>query len=130
MGKLVINTFQGESLADLESELLRLASEDGLEYAYIVERIGGKVNYVWRVDVASGERTLVRNTEITPIGINALRRLAGVSSESLARNYLAGQVPASMIFPSAVLMEDVEIGTLDVTGDKPSPIENPLQRRQ
>ena len=127
-GTLEIGVEQGQSLAQLERELVRLASEDGLEYAYIVERIGGKVNYVWRVDVVSGERTLVRNTEITPVGINALRRLAGVSSESLVHNYLAGQVPASMIFPSAVLMEDIEIGTLETTGEKPSPIENPLLR--
>jgi hypothetical protein len=127
-GTLEIRATGGQSAGRLESELLRLASEDGLEYAYIVQRTGGRVDRVWRVDAATGERTLVRNADVTPVTIGGLRRVAGVSSESRVHNYLAGQVPASMIHPSAVLMEDIEIGIVETTGEKPSPIQNPLER--
>ena len=127
-GTLEISAAETKPMARLEQELMTLAKNDGLKYAYIVERMNGKVNLVWRVDVATGGRTLVRNAEVTPIALTQLKRVAGISAESEVWNYLAGQVPASMIYPSAVLLEDVEIGEMETTKEKPSPIVNPLQR--
>ncbi len=127
-GTLEVSASETKPGAELEKELVALAKADGLKYAYVVEKMSGKVNMVWRIDAATGERTLVRNAEVTPVALAQLKRVAGVSAESQARNYLAGQVPASMIYPSAVLMEDVEIGEMETTKEKPSPIVNPLQR--
>ncbi len=128
-GTLEISSSETKPAAQLELELIDLAKSDGLKYAYIVERMSGKVNLVWRIDVATGARTLVRNAEVTPVALPQLKRIAGVSTESQVYNYLAGQVPASMIYPSAVLLEDVEIGEMETTKEKPSPIVNPLQRQ-
>lgn len=127
-GTLEIAATGGKPLAELEKELLALASADGLEYAYVVERINGKFALVWKVDAATGERTLVRNAEIRSPSLTQLKRVAGVSDEREVCNYMANQVPFSMIYPSAILLEDVEIGELETTKDKPSPIVNPLQR--
>jgi hypothetical protein len=128
-GVLEISVSEGTSRNALEAQLIKLARADGLSHAYIVERMSGRVNLVWRVDVASGERTLVRDADVTAVTLAQLKRLAGVSKESEMRNYLAGQVPASMIYPAAVLMEDVEIGTAEHNKDMPLPIENPLTRK-
>lgn len=127
-GTLEVSATDGKTTAELERDLLRLAGEDGLDYACIVERTEGRVDYVWRVDVRTGERALVRSAEVTPVALGGLRRVAGVSRESTVRNYLAGQVPSSLIHPEAVLLEDVEIGTRETTGEKPLPIVNPLER--
>jgi hypothetical protein len=128
-GTLEISATGGTSLAGLERELAALASADGLTHAYIVERMDEAVNLVWRLDLATGERTLVQGAEVTPVALARLKRIAGVSSSSEVRNYLAGQVPASMIYPSALLLEDIEIGAAETTGEKPSPMVNPLERK-
>ncbi len=127
-GTLEISSSETKTAAQLEKELVALAKADGLKYAYIVERMSGKVNLVWKIDTETGVHTLVRNAEVTPVALTQLKRIAGVSGESEVRNYLTGQVPASMIYPSAVLLEDIEIGEMETTKEKPSPIVNPLQR--
>lgn len=127
-GTLEISVSGGRPLAELEKQLLSLATSDGLQYAYVVERINGNFALVWRVDAATGERRLIRNAEIRLPRLTQLKRAAGVSDEREVRNYLSDQVPASMIYPTAVLLEDVEIGELETTKEKPSPIVNPLQR--
>ncbi len=127
-GTLQISATDTSTVAELERRLVKLAGDDGLDCAYIVERMNGRVTLVWRVDVATGEKSLVRNAEVTPVSFTQLKRVAGVSSESAMRNYLAGQVPASMIYPRAVLLEDVEIGVAEIDKEKPSPIVNPLER--
>ncbi|MDR2912435.1 MAG: hypothetical protein LBV38_03945 [Alistipes sp.] len=126
-GVLDISARGGSSTQELEDQLLALAAADGLDHAYIVERIGG-VNLVWRVDVATGARTPVRDADITPVALSALRRVAGVSNRSEVRNYLAGQVPASMIHPTALLLENVEIAAIESTGEQPLQLINPLER--
>lgn len=127
-GTIEIAAADGQPLAELEKQLITLARNDGLAYAYIVERMNDKFNLVWRVDTSTGERTPVRGAEIQPVSLTQLKRVAGVSDEREVRNYLAGQVPASMIYPSAILLEDIEIGELETAKDKPSPIVNPLLR--
>lgn len=129
-GTLEITSSETASTAELEKQLVTLAAADGLSHAYIVERMNGRVNIVWRVDVATGERTQVRGAEVTPVALAQLKRMAGVSAESGVRNYLAGQVPATMIYPEAVLLEDVEIGEMETVREKPSPIVNPLERKR
>ncbi|MDR2890247.1 MAG: hypothetical protein LBV18_01360 [Alistipes sp.] len=127
-GTLEIRTKGGTTMEGLRADLLRLASEDGLDHAYVVERAAGMVDRVWRIEVSTGEQTLVRGARVVIPTLGALRRVAGVSSERTARNYLAGRVPASMIHPSGVLMEDVEIGVGESVGEKPLPTVNPLMR--
>lgn len=130
-GVLEVSTSQneGRTIKQLEAQLIKLAAADGLEVAYIVEEMAGRVDIVWQVDVATGARTMVRDADVTPVSLKQLRRIAGVSSESEMRNYLAGQVPATMIYPRAVLLEDVEIGVAQNQKQKPSPIKNPLSDR-
>lgn len=109
-GTLHVFTRQGIKPEKLKEQLLKIARADGLNHAYIVRRISGNATSLYRIDVKSGRETLVRSGEIMPVQLSHLRRLSGVSNKESIENYmLEGDIPSSIIYPSALLLEDVEI---------------------
>lgn len=109
-GTLHISVNKGSKPEMLKKQLIKLAKEDGLSYAYIVRGIDETTSTLYRVDLKDGKETLMRSGDISPIELKNLRRLAGISTqENVTEFMLDDYVLTSMIYPSALLIEDIEI---------------------
>jgi hypothetical protein len=118
----------------LRQRLINSAKQEGLKHAYIVRKLSGTVK-IYRVDVATGKETLMRSPEIETINIKRLKRVDAVSSEVQSANILLSNAhdnsracPVSIISPSAMLLQDVEINSSTATSETLPPVKNPLQR--
>lgn len=131
-GNLVIRAQKSYPEEQLKDMLIQKAHEQGLDYAYIV-RPNLKGNFLtslnlYQVDVATGAEKLVRGAMLKPLSINTLRKNTLVSSNtyvyngflnenllnidgsnSLSQNSIPDGTPISVICPSAVMLEDVEL---------------------
>ena len=123
-GVLEISATSGSTLVQLKDELIKAAKEEGLDYAYIVRKIAGESDqYIYKVSVRDGSETLVTGVEISSVPLNKLKRVLGVSSNQSAYNYLyQGVVPVSLIYPEALLIEDIEINKKPINIVKDSPL--------
>lgn len=123
-GALVVSSPNGASKDELRAELIKAATEEGLDYAYIVRNIASETTqYIYKVSVKDGTETLVTGTEVTPVPLNKLKRVLGVSKEQDATNYLyKGAIPTSIIYPKAILIEDIEINKKPLSIQKESPL--------
>ncbi|MHC1780588.1 MAG: metallopeptidase TldD-related protein [Bacteroidales bacterium] len=123
-GVLEINAPSGSTLSQLKDDLIKAAKEEGLEYAYIVRKITGESDqYIYRVSVKDGSETLVIGAEISSVPLNKLKRVLGVTSNQKVFNYLyQGTVPVSLIYPEALLIEDIEINKKPLNIVKDSPL--------
>jgi len=123
-GILVVSAPNGSTSAQLKAELLKAAVEEGLDYAYIVRSIASETDqYIYKVSVKDGSETLVTGTEISPVPFAKLKRVLGVSNEQEVANFLyKGEIPSSIIYPKAILIEDIEINRKPLTVQKESPL--------
>ncbi len=123
-GVLEINAPAGSTLAQLREELVKAAKEEGLDYAYIVRKITGESDqYIYRVSVKDGSETLVTGAEVSSVPLNKLKRVLGVTKNQQVFNYLyQGAVPVSLIYPEALLIEDIEINKKPLNIVKDSPL--------
>jgi hypothetical protein len=113
---IAVATEAGKSQAEMKSQLLELAKEEGLEYAVIVRKLksptsGAQQRFdpmamlamqrgaqegpsvskpilVYRVWVKDGREELVRSVKIGSLSLSSLRRMAGASQEQLVYNTL------------------------------------------
>lgn len=128
-GALVLSSVNGSSKEELKAELIKAAIEEGLDYAYIVRNIAAETTqYVYKVSVKDGSETLVTGTEVTPVPLTKLKRVLGVCKEQEATNYLyKGAIPTSIIYPKAILIEDIEINKKPLSVQKESPLISRLE---
>ncbi len=122
-GTLVISAPNGATSAELKTQLINAAKEEGLDYAYIVRNITGDVNqYIYKVSVKDGSESILTGAEISPVQLSELKRVLGVNKEQTVYNYLyKSNIPTSIIAPESILIEDVEImnKALDVQDESP-----------
>ena len=58
-----------------------------------------------------------------------MKRMLGISSKENVSNYIFnGEVLSSMIYPSSILVENIEINKSDVKKDKEQVLTFPLQK--
>ena len=113
----------------MKKALIKAAKEEGLDYAYIVRRISGIGSLLYRVNVKDGSETLTRTADISAITLPKIKRVLEISNKENVSNYiLNNDVLSSLIYPSAILIEDVEIGKLPVKAEKAPVLTYPLQR--
>ncbi|WP_018338213.1 metallopeptidase TldD-related protein [Butyricimonas synergistica] len=111
----------------LKKNLLKIAKSEGLPHAYIVRKIAGNATRIYKVSVKDGSETLVRTGEIMPITLSHLRRLSAISNKENVANYLLdGEVMSSIIYPSALLLEDIEIKKAEVKKESEPALRFPL----
>lgn len=128
-GTIHIQVEKGLKADKMKKALLKAAKEEGLDYAYIVRKIAGNASLIYRVNVKDGAEKLVRFADISPIGLSKIKRILEISAEENVSNYvLNSQVLSSLIYPSSILLEDVEIGKRQVKGEKAPVVTYPLQR--
>ncbi|HNW42940.1 MAG TPA: metallopeptidase TldD-related protein [Elusimicrobiales bacterium] len=123
--------------ATLKKELLRLAAENGLDYALLVRRLdtedqkksedllAGPV-LAYKVSVKDGSETVLGGAEWTGVTFRALRDILLVSDADYVYNYYQpgpflynrGYVPASIIAPGALLVQEMELKPTDSKPDR------------
>lgn len=128
-GTLHVQVDKGIKQEKMKKELIKAAKEEGLDYAYIVRRTGGVNALLYRVDVKDGRETLMRAADVSDINLAKIKRVLGISSKEEVSNYmLSGGVLTSLIYPSSILIEDVEISKIPLQVEKQPVIPYPLQR--
>lgn len=125
----------------LKKNLLKQAKAGGYKYAYIIRKMADRNMcsvpnakvfyheqhyrpiYLYRVDVATGQETLVRTAKIEELNLKTFKKLIAVSKTKFAYNTLVqGQcksygsdliplsgIPCSLIVPTALLFDNIEI---------------------
>lgn len=151
-GVLFISSTEGKPVSALKEELIKVAKEEGLDYAIMIKPIKQGNFYmplnVYKVFVNDGKEVLLREISMKSLDIVSLKKILGVSSNSLIYNTLisgygnneegAGNifnnqgsipsgVPVSYIIPDALLLKDVEFEhqTKPLSTDRPV-VKSPL----
>lgn len=127
-------TFAGKDTEKtLKEKLIKKAKEEGLEYAIIVREAGESAAYgpqsVYKVSVADGSETLVRNARLGFSNLKALKKVLGASAEYAVdnRSSLRMEQPMSIIAPKCLLIEELDISSFRMPSLKqdeyvPSPL--------
>lgn len=97
----------------LEKQLLKLARTDGYRYAYIVSECYPNQMAVYRIDVNTGKRQLVKSQAVSSFeGFFCLRDLEATSDHYIGYNSVVnarGPVPTSVIVPDGLLFRHYRI---------------------
>ncbi len=115
-------------VAELKKKLLAMAADSGLDYALIVRRLDPEADkksedllagpvLAYRVSVKDGSERLIGPADWTGVTFRALRDIQLVSDADYVYNYYQsgpffynrGFVPASIIAPSALLVQEMEL---------------------
>jgi len=136
-GVLEIQSSQTLTPARLRQQLIRTARNEGLDYAYIVRQLSGTPR-IYRVDVRTGQETLMRSPDIEQITIRRLMRFDAVSNQEFVSNRMFGvraadgsrgpAFPVSIICPAGILLNDVEIRRSTANMGTLPPVTNPTER--
>lgn len=109
-------TFAGKDTEKtLKEKLIKKAKEEGLEYAIIVREAGESGSFapqsVYKVSVADGSETLVRNARLGFSSLKDLKKVMGASAEYAVdnRSSLRMEQALSVIAPKCLLIEELDI---------------------
>ena len=104
-GNILITCNQTFSKEELRKKLIAAAKEEDLEYAYIVHDMF--LNLISKIYVADGREELVRGASVSDINLRSFKRILGASDKE--QMYSFGEIQATVIFPDAMLFEEVDI---------------------
>ena len=119
-----VSTASPYSHGDLKKQLIILAREKGLEYAYILRPLITSASYsplcYYRLELQTGEEKLVRPLLLNPVSLNDLNKSLFMSDTFYTGNFLYGSlsrygstvldgIPISMIIPDAMVLEEVTL---------------------
>lgn len=106
---ILVTTSDGKAKADMKSELLQLAREEGLEYAIVVRKMMSLTSpiLVYRVYVEDGKEELIRSAMLGQLTLSSLRRIYAAAREQFL--YQKGGIPASYIVPQSLIFEELEV---------------------
>ena len=123
--------------AELKKELLRLAAENGLDYAILVRRLDpwdtrkgedllAAPVLAYKVSVKDGSETPINGAEWAGVNFRALRDIMLVSDAEQVYNYYQptpffytrGYVAASLIAPAALLVVELELKPTEAKPDR------------
>ena len=134
---LEIQSSQTLTPARLRQQLIRTARNEGLDYAFIVRQLSGTPR-IYRVDVRTGQETLMRSPDIEQITVRRLMRFDAVSNQEFVSNRMFGvraadgsrgpAFPVSIICPAGILLNDVEIRRSTANMGTLPPVTNPTER--
>jgi hypothetical protein len=109
-GNLQLTSNDTYTNEELKQKLIDAAKEEDLEYTYIVRRLrGANIMAIYKVDVKSGNETLVRGASISDLNIKAFKRVLGASNQDFVYNTTAFGPLTSYIIPDAMLFEELEV---------------------
>lgn len=129
-GVLKISSVANVTVApDMKQKLLEAARKEGLDYAYIVRRIRVvqgqlKATEIYRVYTADGREEL-EQSGLLNLSLTSLRRIAVVSDREYVDNRTSNGMHVSYIYPSSMLVEEVDIDPFEAQGTQPPLVEKP-----
>ena len=127
-GTLHVKTHDGLKSEAMKKALLKAAKESKLDYAYIVRRLAGSASLLYKVDVKTGKETQVRFGRVAPVNMSKLKSIREICSEEKVHNLLSDKgALVSMIYPSSILLNNMDISIMDVPKRKLPVLKNPLQ---
>ena len=128
-GVLSITSSNGLSQDSLKTLLLEAARIEGLNYAYIIRALpAGRLAALYKVSVDDGSEQMVRASATQRIDMAKLKRALGTAQESSVTNMIAGGVPISIIYPNAMVIEEVDIEKRNFQNTTKLPtVSNPLR---
>lgn len=149
MANLVVEPSRTSSLDELHRRLLELTRAAGKPYGFLLAGSGGGENptnresaqtlevrprLVYRVDAATGRRTLVRGVKLVGTPLVLLNRILAAGDDATLSNGFhcgaeSGWVPVSQIAPS-LLLSEVELQRLPESRARPPILPSPLHDRE
>ncbi len=108
-GVIVVSTNDGKAPAEMKTELLKLAEQEGLEYAIIIRKMMSltRPRLFYRVRVADGSEEPIRSATLGRLTSSSFRRISAACSEQVL--YQKSGIPASYIVPSAIIFDELEL---------------------
>ena len=130
-GVLSIATSNGLQTDSLKKILIDAARTEGLDYAYIIRALpAGRYNALYKVSVCDGSEQLMRAGVPLRVDLTKLKRSLGASEENMAANMIVGGIPVSIIYPKAMVIEEIEIEKRNLQNTTKLPtVSNPNEQR-
>ncbi|HBX19664.1 MAG TPA: hypothetical protein DEF88_04360, partial [Porphyromonadaceae bacterium] len=129
IGTLHIQAESGIDRNKMKEALLQAAKKEKLDFSYIIRCPQGCTSLqVYKVDVKSGEETLVRTSNLTLPTLEKLTDLVAISSEENVKNR-DNNCNTSVIYPAVIIVREMEIGRPNIKSSKAPALPYPLQRR-
>jgi len=118
IGVMKVTAQNGLSDDDLNSKLLSLAKDRGLNSVYFVSTLGPELTprLLYRVDL-DGKRELVRGAVLDDLDQRALRSSVVATGKDLWVANYSGEVPQTILAP-ALLLDDVTVRRANEKNDK------------
>jgi hypothetical protein len=154
-GVIFITAKDGKPVYKLKEDLIAAAKEESLDYALIIRPLktgNCAMPYnVYKVNTVNGKEELLRTAFAKPVTINSLKKIVGISSNSMLFNTLINTgfnteeggssnifssqesipngMPVSFIFPDGLILKEVEFEhqTKPLSSDRPV-VKSPLIR--
>lgn len=132
IGTLVVNTEKKKDATPedkMTKKLVELAKKQGLEYAYVFSQPPYFTRArIYRVDLKTGERTMMMTNRAQLPATEKLKELLAVSRELQVTNY-AEPYTFSMIYPKSVIL-DMAVNPSNFTATTPPLLTYPLLREE
>ena len=120
IGNLIVESKQTFSSSDLKQKLLEMCRDEGKQYGYRVETLGGRTyepRLLYRVYQSDGHEELVRGAVFDKLDTRTLRNdLVAAGNDPLVSNR-EGTIPTTVISPS-ILFDDLEVKRTDAKNAK------------
>lgn len=127
-GILKISANGGLKEVAMKKELVKLAKEEGLKYAYIIHSIAASCPEVYRYDLKTGDLLRIGSTNISSVDMASLRRIAAISAEETVVNSVVNGVLMSVITPKSIILNDIEIDVNKLNKTAQPLLPSPLKR--
>jgi hypothetical protein len=120
----------GVSHVDLKNKLIEMAKEEGFEYTYIIRELSSysRPFLIYRVNVADGSEELIQASELSGVTLSKLKRIPAISNQEKTENLSFSGAPISIIYPDAMIIEDIDIDKERESSKTKAPIvDNPVK---
>lgn len=128
IGTLTVSATGTTDAAKMEKTLVKLAKKAKVDCAYVISKPADCTSLrLYRVDLKTGERTLVKTNLITLPTQDQMKHLEAISSSSQVVNCVRPYT-YSVVTPSSVIIGDMELSVPTMKGSRKPELVYPLQR--
>lgn len=128
IGTLTVSATGTTNAAKMKKTLVKLAKKAKVDCAYVISKPADYASLrLYRVDLKTGERTLVKTNLITLPTQDQMKHLEAISSSSQVVNCVRPYT-YSVVTPSSVIIGDMELSVPTMKGSRKPELVYPLQR--
>ena len=114
----------------MKSQLLKLAKKKKMKYAYIVRSLSVSTPLIYRVDVKSGDETLVCDVQLGNVTLNNLKNdIIEISDEEVVFNTISPlKTLISIISPKSMIVNGINLTKKDKSQSRLIHLKSPMRR--